>query len=180
MRELEQSTAANVMVFMTDSTDQTAGKTGLTLTITASKDGAAFASITPTVTERGNGWYNLALTTSHTDTLGNLALHITSTGADPSDLNHVIIAKPEIEGAVSDGTPAAGDFDTDLSASTNELDGMMLYFIDGDLKGIGRKISTFTTTNGQCQFTGTSGDLDAAFPTAPANGDKFRLISFAG
>lgn len=40
------------------------GKTGLTLTITASKDGAAFGAITPTVTERGNGWYNLALTSS--------------------------------------------------------------------------------------------------------------------
>jgi hypothetical protein len=86
MRTIRQSTAVNVMVFMTDSTDHITGKTGLTLTITASKDGAAFASITPTVTARGDGWYNLALTTSHTDTAGDLALHITSTGADPSDV----------------------------------------------------------------------------------------------
>ncbi len=74
------------MVFMTDSADHVAGKAGLTLTITASKDGAAFASISPTVTERGNGWYSLALTTSHTDTLGDLAIHVTATGADPTDL----------------------------------------------------------------------------------------------
>lgn len=86
MRNLKQSTAANVMVFMTDSADHVAGKTGLTLTITASKDGVAFASISPTVTERGSGWYNLALTTAHTDTLGDLALHATATGADPTDL----------------------------------------------------------------------------------------------
>jgi len=86
MRTIRQSTAVNIMVFMTDSTDHVAGKTGLTLTITASKDGAAFASITPTVTERGNGWYNLALTTSHTDTAGDLALHITGAAADPSDV----------------------------------------------------------------------------------------------
>jgi hypothetical protein len=39
----------NLMVFMTDSTDHVSGKTGLTLALTASKDGAAFASITPTV-----------------------------------------------------------------------------------------------------------------------------------
>lgn len=71
---------------MTDSTDHVSGKTGLTLTITASKAGSAFASITPTVTERGNGWYSLALTESHLDTIGDLALHITATGADPSDL----------------------------------------------------------------------------------------------
>ena len=86
MRQLKQSIAANIMVFMTDSTDHVTGKTGLTLAITASKDGAAFASITPTVNERGNGWYSLALTSSHTDTTGDLALHITSVGADPTDL----------------------------------------------------------------------------------------------
>ncbi len=77
---------------MTDSTDRVSGKSGLTLTITASKDGAAFASITPTVTDLGSGWYNLAMTTSHTDTLGDLALHITGSGADPTDLLIQIVA----------------------------------------------------------------------------------------
>src|SRR4051812_24240518 len=86
MRSLKQSTAANVMVLMVDSADHVTGKTGLTLTITASKDGGAFGSITPTVTERGTGWYNLALTTAHTDTRGDLVLHLTATGADPADL----------------------------------------------------------------------------------------------
>ncbi len=86
MSLLKQSTALDKMVFMTDSADHLAGKTGLTLTITASKNGAAFASISPTVTERGNGWYSIALTSSHTDTLGDLALHVTGTAADPSDL----------------------------------------------------------------------------------------------
>lgn len=82
---LKLSTAANRMVFMADSADHVTGKTGLTLTITASKDGAAFASITPTVTERGSGWYALALTTTHTNTLGALAYHVTAAGADPAD-----------------------------------------------------------------------------------------------
>lgn len=85
MRLLHKSAAANVMVFMTDSTDHVTGKTGLTLTCTLSKDGAAFASISPTVTERGDGWYNIALTAAMTDTEGDLALHITSSGADPTD-----------------------------------------------------------------------------------------------
>jgi len=71
---------------MTDSTDHVTGKTGLTLTITSSKAGAAFASISPTVTERSNGWYQVALTTSHTDTLGDFALHVTGSGADPADM----------------------------------------------------------------------------------------------
>ena len=85
-RLLKQSTAYNLQVFMAASSDHVTGKTGLTLTITASKDGASFASITPTVTELANGWYKLALTSSHTDTVGDLAVHVTGTDADPSDL----------------------------------------------------------------------------------------------
>ena len=92
MALLKQSTNRSRAVFMVDSTDHVTGKTGLTLTITASKDAAAFASISPTVTELSSGWYKLALTTSHTDTLGDLAIHITGTGADPTDLVDQVVA----------------------------------------------------------------------------------------
>lgn len=85
MRDLKLSTARNILIFMAQSADHITGLTGATLTITTSKAGAAFASITPTVTERTNGWYQLALTSGHVDTLGDLAFHITATGADPSD-----------------------------------------------------------------------------------------------
>jgi phage tail sheath gpL-like len=92
---LKQSTARNRVVLMIDDADHITGKTGLTLTITASKNGAAFGSISPTVTELADGWYSLALTTSHTDTLGDLALHITSTGADPTDtVDQVVVDLP--------------------------------------------------------------------------------------
>jgi hypothetical protein len=99
--EAKQSTAKNLMVFMVDETDHVTGLAGLTLTITASKDGAAFGSISPTVTDRGNGWYNLALTTSHTDTLGDLALHITSTGADPLDMKLLVKGEPDPAAALT-------------------------------------------------------------------------------
>lgn len=93
MRKAKQSTAKNVMVLMVDSTDHITGKAGLTLTITASKNGGAFGSISPTVTERGDGWYSLSLTASHTDTLGDLALHITGTAADPADMVLLVEAR---------------------------------------------------------------------------------------
>lgn len=92
MRVLKQSTNRNVMVLLVDETDHITGLTGATLTITASKDGAAFGSISPTVTERGSGWYSLALTTAHTDTLGDLAIHATASGADPVDLVCQVVA----------------------------------------------------------------------------------------
>lgn len=116
MREIKKSTAANIMVFMTDSTDHVTGKTGLTLTITASKDGAAFASISPTVTERGDGWYNLALTAAMTDTVGDLCLHITASGADPSDIKLNIVANIESDTkAALDAIKGAG-FDTNTDS----------------------------------------------------------------
>src|SRR6266481_5700944 len=86
---LKQGTAITVTVLMVSSTDHISGKTGLTLTIYASKAGSAPASISPTVTELDStntpGLYKLALTGTHLDTFGELELHITGTGADPAD-----------------------------------------------------------------------------------------------
>jgi hypothetical protein len=44
------------------------------------------------VTERGDGWYSLAMTTSHTDPLGDLVLRATASGADPIDLREQVFA----------------------------------------------------------------------------------------
>lgn len=107
MRKARQSTAKNVMVLMVDSTDHITGKTGLTLTITASKDGAAFSGIAPTVTDRGNGWYNAALDASHTDTLGDLALHVTGAAADPADMV-ILVEAGATDADVSTRLPTSG------------------------------------------------------------------------
>lgn len=89
---LKLSTAVDVTILMIDSADHITGKTGLSagLTIYAAKAAGTPATITPTVTELDatnvKGIYKLALTTTHTNTLGELQLHITATGADPADL----------------------------------------------------------------------------------------------
>jgi hypothetical protein len=94
---LKQSTSVNVTVLMIDSSDHVTGKAGLTLTIYLTKAGGTPASIAPTVTELDStnvkGLYKLALTTtSWTDTLGELQLHVTSTGADPTDIKWQVVA----------------------------------------------------------------------------------------
>lgn len=132
MRNLKQSTATDRLVFMTDSGDHVSGKAGLTLTITASKAGAAFGSISPTVTERGNGWYSVALTSSHTDTLGDLALHITGTGADPADLLFNVTANilgdtlpanvTQIGGGAQSATDLKDLVDTGYDPATHKLE----------------------------------------------------------
>lgn len=91
---------------MTDSTDHVTGKTGLALTITASKDGGSFGAIAPAVTERGSGWYSLALTGAMTDTLGDLGLHITASGADPADPLFQVVA--DLSGVVATNNDKTG------------------------------------------------------------------------
>ena len=92
MRKLKVSTARSIYVFMSDSTNRAVGKAGLTLTITAGKNGGALSSISPTVNDRSNGIYEIQLTGSHLDTLGDFALYITATGADVLPLFFEIVA----------------------------------------------------------------------------------------
>ena len=86
MRILKKSTVANVMIFFTSELDHITGLAGATPVILISKDGGAFNSISPVVTDRGYGWYNIELTGTHTNTDGDLVLHATAIGADPTDL----------------------------------------------------------------------------------------------
>lgn len=82
---LKQSTAYTRMFKMIDSSDHISKKTGLTCTVNISKAGAAFGAAGGTVTEVASGWYKVALTTTDTNTLGDLAYYITATGADDTD-----------------------------------------------------------------------------------------------
>lgn len=84
---IQQSTTAYKITFlMVDSSDHITGKTGLTPTVTISKAGASFGSPSGAVTELSGGWYVIAGNATDTGTLGELLLHATSAGADPTDM----------------------------------------------------------------------------------------------
>lgn len=92
MNQRKQSSTTHPMTFlMIDSADHLSGKTGLTVTVTLSKDGASFAAAAGAVTETGSGWYALAGNATDRGTLGELTLHATATGADPTDKAYVIV-----------------------------------------------------------------------------------------
>jgi len=59
--------------------------TGLSPTVTLSKNGGAFGSPAGAVSEIGSGWYKVAGNATDSNTLGPLALYATGTGADPTD-----------------------------------------------------------------------------------------------
>lgn len=73
------------MFLLVSSTDHLSGLTGATASVNLSKAGGTFAAAAGTVTEVANGWYKVALTSADTGTIGDLAYHITATGADATD-----------------------------------------------------------------------------------------------
>lgn len=81
MYPLKQSTALDILIFAHDANGD--GVTGIvdgSWTKRISKAGAAFAAMTVTITERENGWYQLTLSSSHTDTLGILTCSFSAAG----------------------------------------------------------------------------------------------------
>lgn len=89
MAILKQSTTFTRTFMMIQTSDHISGITGAAVTVKLSKAGATGASAGGTVTEvdstNNPGLYKIALTTTDTNTLGDLAFHCTATSADPTD-----------------------------------------------------------------------------------------------
>lgn len=92
MRQRQQSTTTYpIPFFMAQSTDHLTGLTGLTPTVTISKNGGVFGSAEGAVSEIGNGWYALAGNADDRDTLGSLLIHAEAAGADDYDMDYYIV-----------------------------------------------------------------------------------------
>jgi hypothetical protein len=93
MNKLRKQSDSTYPLFflMVDSTDHVTGKTGLSPTVTISKNGASYASPSGSVTEVGNGVYKIAGNATDSNTLGELWIHATGTAADPSDCAYTIV-----------------------------------------------------------------------------------------
>lgn len=88
MAKLVQQSTANdpLFFFLVLSSDHVSAATGLSPTVTISKNGAAFGSPAGAVTEIANGWYQVAGNATDTNTLGDLLLHASVATADNCDL----------------------------------------------------------------------------------------------
>lgn len=120
--EVKQSTTTYALVFlMVDSTDHVTGKTGLSPTVTLSKNGGSFASPSGTVSEIANGWYKVAGNATDNATLGPLILHATGTAADPTDVVYTVVADLPGVAQTGDsyarlGAPAGASVSADVAA----------------------------------------------------------------
>lgn len=86
MQRQQGNTTYHIVFLMTDSADHVTGKTGLTPTVSLSKNGGAYAAAEGAVSEIANGLYKLAADADDFDTLGALAVHAEAVGADPADI----------------------------------------------------------------------------------------------
>lgn len=89
----------------------------------------------------------------------------------------ILNTKPFIETSVSDLTPAVGDFTAaaGLSAVDDFYNGSRILFTSGALKGVERSVSDYTGATRTFAFTGVTGQNDAPWPSAPADGDTFII-----
>lgn len=86
MNRLNQMSNNTVMVLMVSAVNRSLGVPGASLSCSVSKNGGAFSSITPTIVDRGLGWYAVGLTAADTIVVGQLVLHVEASGCDHSDL----------------------------------------------------------------------------------------------
>ncbi|OQW51348.1 MAG: hypothetical protein A4C66_13990 [Nitrospira sp. HN-bin3] len=165
MIPIKQSTASYpLLFFMTDSTDHITGKTGLSPTVTLSKNGGSFASPSGAVSEIASGWYKVAANATDSNTLGPLTLHATGTGADPFDGIVANIVAVDPYDAVRFG----------LSVLPNDARGLVL--TSGTAAAIAN--GTITLASGHNLASATS---YAVILTGGTNAiGKSRIISYSG
>lgn len=87
----QSSTSYPILFLMVDSTDHVTGKTGLSPTVTISKNGGAFAAPSGAITELSSGWYAIAGNATDRNTIGELLIHATGAGSDPMDDRYLIV-----------------------------------------------------------------------------------------
>lgn len=88
-------TSKKILIFMSDSAAPASGKTGLTVAVRVSKNGAAFAAGGGSVAELEGGWYAYTPASGDMDTLGSLAIRATAAGAvDYAGLREVVAFDP--------------------------------------------------------------------------------------
>lgn len=94
MYPLKQSTAITFPVFIHDvNGDAVTGLVDAGFTKRISKNGAAFAAMTVTITEMENGFYSIPLSTVHSDTLGILTILFTHASAKQANLQFRVHAR---------------------------------------------------------------------------------------
>lgn len=160
--QIKQSSSSYALMFlMIDSSDHISAKTGLTPTVTLSKNGGSFASPAGAVSEVGSGWYKVAGNATDAGTLGPLVLHATGSGADPTDVLFEVVAID----------PQSTAFGLSIAKTTN-----ITGFNDLDAAGV-RSAVGLASANIDTQLTTIDDFLDTEIAAIKAKTDQLVFTS---
>ena len=169
--------AAKVMVYAYDKTTL-AAKTGDTANITAyvSKDGAtgvATNDVNPAAVTDMAGYYAFDMTAAEMTANSVVVLPVSATANIVVERKEILTQpQPLLTGSVDDAAASTTDATTTLTGlgddfiNTNSL----ICFISGNLKGLARPITNYTSISGNIEFT--------AFPAAPDDDSEFIIIGY--
>ncbi len=182
MYPVKQSTAITVPVFAHDANgDAVTGLLDAGFTKRISKNGAAFAAMTVTITEMENGWYSLPLSTAHTDTLGLLTITLLHGSAKQINLQFRVHASlPDDLALASVCTEArlaeldAANLPTDVANVQADTDDIQTRLpaalvggrIDASVGAYGAALD-FNATQKASINSEVDGALDTAIPVTP-------------
>ena len=172
------STTRPMQFLLVQATDHITGATGLTPTVTISKNGASFGSPSGAVTEVGSGWYALAGHATDRNTLGEFLIHVAATASnDPSDEQYEITAFDPfaLAGAIRSATAQGGTtafitLDASASATNNFYNGSLVTITSGTGAGQTRTIVSY---NGNTK----NANVDRNWTTAPDNTSVFAVLA---
>lgn len=128
---LKQSTSYTVtflMVVDEDAVDPNVpfvtAATGKSPSVQISKGGGAFANASGAVAEIANGWYKFTLTSTETNTVGDLIIRATASGCAEWREKYVVYAPMEVTMSEASWTTGANVFlNRDISAARSSGDG---------------------------------------------------------
>jgi hypothetical protein len=140
---ITQNSAAYPLYFALKlASDHASPATGLTPTVTLSKNGGAFLAAAGAVSELGGGWYKVGGSSTDTNTPGLLLLHATATGADTLNdtAGFVTACDPTVPNTTQSGTlQTAGLQNATLASTASTVDstymGQTLLVTGGTGKG---------------------------------------------
>lgn len=147
------STNFPILILMIDTADHITGLAGATVAVTLSKSGAVPTPAAGAVTEVGSGWYALAGNATDRNTLGELAVHATAAGADPTDEKYVIVQYDPflIFNSSNQAAPIPGDVRNAIGMATDDLDIQLDTILAASGSGVtfpaGANEVTFTVRN---------------------------------
>lgn len=179
-RNLKQNTARSVDIWLTDATDPMKGLPGksASMTVTLGKNGGADVALNGTITDRGGGRYSLNLTTTDTNTIGDLSYNATCSGANDSfGLLGEVVAGTAADFITDSGTAQGGaaayiTLAATASSVNDYYDGQTVLIVSG-------------TGAGQCRMIGTyvgatkNAGVNIAWQTAPDNTSVYKVIGAA-